>query len=53
MKYEKRCSQLSTQFKKVRRQVNHLSVQTKLDSFAKPESLPSKTSTTSDPSIDE
>jgi hypothetical protein len=35
------------------RQMSHLPVQTKLDSFFKPALLHSKTSTTSEPSIDE
>jgi hypothetical protein len=35
------------------RQMSHLSVQTKLDSFFRPASLRSETSATSEPSIDE
>jgi hypothetical protein len=35
------------------RQMSHLSVQTKLDSFFKPALFRSKTITTSEPSIDE
>jgi hypothetical protein len=37
----------------LRREMSHLSVQTKLDSFYKPALLRSKTSTTSESSIDE
>jgi hypothetical protein len=35
------------------RQMSHLSIQTKLDSFFKPALLHSKTSTTSESSVDE
>jgi hypothetical protein len=49
------CSQLSTYFKRheafIRRQLSHLSVQTKLDSFFKPALSRSKASVTSEASI--